>query len=69
MIIVFGKLYLHGRAHGVEEVNNDEGEDGEPLLPRETAHGYVLSPDGLKEAISRFFPAGNCIFVLTLQLV
>ena len=41
-------FHLHGCAHGVEEVDDDEGEDGEPLLPRETAHGYVLSPDGLK---------------------
>ena len=40
--------YLHWRAHGVEEVDNNEGEDGEPLLPRETGHGNVLSPDGLK---------------------
>ena len=40
--------YLHGRTHGIEEVDNDEGEDGEPLFPRETRHGCVLSPDGLK---------------------
>ena len=43
-----GVPYLHWRAHGVEEVDNNEGEDGEPLLPRETGHGNVLSPDGLK---------------------
>ena len=39
--------HLHGGTHGVEEVDDDKGDDGEPLLPRETAHGYVLSPGGL----------------------
>ena len=46
--LLVAMFHLHGCAHGVEEVDDDEGEDGEPLLPRETAHGYVLSPDGLK---------------------
>ena len=42
---------LHGGAHGVEEVDDDEGEDGQPLLPCEGGkrrHSYVLLLNGLK---------------------
>ena len=42
---------LHGGAHGVEEVDDDEGEDGQPLLPCEGGkrrHSRVLLLNGLK---------------------
>ena len=42
---------LHGGAHGVEEVDDDEGEDGQPLLPCEGGkrrHSCVLLLNGLK---------------------
>ena len=44
---------LHGGAHGVEEVDDDEGEDGQPLLPceggkRRHRHSCVLLLNGLK---------------------
>ena len=42
---------LHGGAHGVEEVDDDEGEDGQPLLPCEGGkrrHNCVLLLNGLK---------------------
>ena len=31
--------YLHGDTHGVAEVDDDEGNDGEPLLLGEGGHG------------------------------
>ena len=31
--------YLHGDTHGVAEVDDDEGDDGEPLLLGEGRHG------------------------------
>ena len=42
---------LHGGAHGVEEVDYDKGEDGQPLLPCEGGkrrHSCVLLLNGLK---------------------
>ena len=45
------KENLHGGAHGVEEVDDDEGEDGQPLLPCEGGkrrHSCVLLLNGLK---------------------
>ena len=31
--------HLHGDTHGIAEVDNDEGDDGQPLLLREGCHG------------------------------
>ena len=31
--------HLHGDTHGIAEIDNDEGDDGEPLLLREGRHG------------------------------
>ena len=51
--------HLHGHAHGVAEVDHDEGDDCEPLLFGEGRHGETL----LDTKFSPVFP----IFRLVLR--